>query len=160
MTHSALPTPAAIKLVAEREIRMRLRSKAFVISTIVLMAAVLGSIVIGNIVSSNGELTKVAAVSSAAEFAEATKALDVTEVDSVEEAKQLVIDGEVDAAIVEDAESPTGFKVYGLDAPPGDVINVMSLPPTVELLGEPGQNPFLIYLVSFGFGLLFSSTTL
>ena len=155
MTHSTLSTPAAIKLVAEREIRMRLRSKAFVISTIVLMAAVLGSIVIGNIVGSSGELTRVAAVGSAAEFAEATKALDVTEVDDVEEAKQLVIDGDVDAAIVPDSASPSGVKVYGLDETPGDVVSVLSLRPTVELLGEPGQNPFLIYLVSFGFGLLF-----
>ena len=148
MTYSNLSAPAATWLVAEREIRMRLRSKAFIISTIVLMAAVLGSIVIGNLVGSAGELTKVAAVGSAAEFAESTKALDVTEVDSVDEATKLVTDGTVDAAVVPDTESPSGFKVYGLDEAPGDVINVMSLPPTVELLGEPDQNPFLIYLVS------------
>lgn len=155
MTYSNLSTPAATWLVAEREIRMRLRSKAIVISTIVLIAAVLGSIVIGNILGNAGDLTKVAAVGSAAEFAEATKALDVTEVAGVEEAKRLVIEGKVDAAVVPDTESPSGFKVYGLDEAPGDVIGVMSLPPAVELLGEPGQNPFLIYLVSFGFGILF-----
>ena len=160
MTYTSPSAASATWLVAEREIRMRLRSKAFIISTVVLMLLVLGSIVIGNIVSSNSEPPSVAAVGSAAEYAEATKALDVTEVDSVDEATALVIDGEVDAAIVEDATSPTGFKVYGLDAPPGDVINVMSLPPTVELLGEPGQNPFLIYLVSFGFGLLFFMSAL
>jgi len=155
MTYTSPSTASATWLVAEREIRMRLRSKAFVISTIVLMAAVLGSIIIGNLLGSNAELTKVAAVGTAAEFAEATKALDVTEVGDVEEAKQLVIDGDVDAAIVPDEQSPSGVKVYGLDETPGDVVNAMSLPPTVELLGTPGQNPFLIYLVSFGFGLLF-----
>ena len=160
MTYPTLSAPAATWLVADREIRMRLRSKAFVISTIVLMAAVLGSIVIGNIVSSNGELTKVAAVGAAAEFVEATKALDVTEVEDVAEAKQLVLDGDVDAAIAPDSASPSGFKVYGLDEAPGDVINVMSLPPSVELLGEPGQYPFLLYLVSFGFGLLFFMSAL
>ena len=78
MTYPTLSAPAATWLVADREIRMRLRSKAFVISTIVLMAAVLGSIVIGNLIGNSGELTKVAAVGTAAEFAEATKALDVT----------------------------------------------------------------------------------
>lgn len=155
MTYTSPSTASATWLVAEREIRMRLRSKAFVISTLVLIAAVLGSIVIGNIMSSNAELTKVAAVGSAAEFAEATKALDVTEVAGVEQAKELVVDGTVDAAIVPDSASPSGVKVYGLDETPGEVVSLMSLPPTVELLGTPGQNPFLIYLVSFGFGLLF-----
>ena len=155
MTYTSPSAPAATWLIAEREIRMRLRSKAFVISTIVLMAAVLGSIVIGNLLGSNADLTKVAAVGTAAEYAESTKALDVTKVDDLDEAKQMVIDGDVDAAIVANADSPSGYTVYGLDQTPGDVVSAMSLPPTVELLGEPGQNPFLIYLVSFGFGLLF-----
>ncbi len=155
MTYTTPSVTTGTWLVAEREIRMRLRSKAFVISTIVLMAAVLASIVIGNLVGNSGDLTKVAAVGGAVDFAESSRALDVTEVAGVEQAKQLVLDGEVDAAVVPDTSSPSGFKVYGLDEAPGDVIGVMSLPPSVELLGTPGQNPFLIYLVSFGFGLLF-----
>ena len=121
MTYTTPSAPAATWLIAEREIRMRLRSKAFIISTIVLMAAVLGSIVIGNIASSSGDLTKVAAVGTAVEFAESTKALDVTEVDDVAEAKQLVIDGEVDAAVVPDPDAPSGVKVYGIDEAPSDV---------------------------------------
>ena len=49
-------------LIAEREIRMRLRSKAFVISTLILLLTVLASIVITSIISDNAELDKVAAV--------------------------------------------------------------------------------------------------
>lgn len=155
MTYANLSTGSAVRLVAEREIRMRLRSKAFVISTIVLMVAVLASIVVGNLLSNSGDLTRVAAVGDAIAYTEATEAFDVTAADTVDDAKQLVLDEKVDAAVVVDSSSPSGFTVYGLDEAPGDVIELMSLPPTVELLGEPGQNPFLIYIVSFGFALLF-----
>ena len=155
MTYTSPSTSTATWLVAEREIRMRLRSKAFVISTVVLMAAVLLSIVIGNIVATNGEATKVAAFGPAVAIAEQTDAFDVTTVSGVDEAKKLVLSGDVDAAIVPDESSATGVKVLGLDSPPSDVLSAMSITPSFELLGEEGQNPFLIYLVSFGFGFAF-----
>ena len=155
MTYESPTTAAATWLVAEREIRMRLRSKAFIISTVVLMAAVLLSIVIGNIVSSSGDQTKVAAFGPAIAIAEQTDAFDVTAAPSVEDAKKLVLSGDVDAAIVPDTNSATGVKVFGLDSPPSDVLSAMSITPSFELLGEEGQNPFLIYLVSFGFGFAF-----
>jgi ABC-2 type transport system permease protein len=155
MTYSPPSATGAVRLVAEREIRMRLRSKAFVISTVFLMAAVLLSIVIGHIAMSNSEPPKVAAVGSAVALAQATGALDVTEVTDVEKAKKLVVDGDVVAAVVPDTTNATGVLVYGLDSPPSDVLSVLRVNPSVELLGDPGKNPLLAYFVAFGFGLLF-----
>lgn len=157
------PKPSALStvwLVAEREIRMRLRSKAFVISTAILLLAVLASIVIGNIVSSNAEPTKVAAVGTAIETVENTGQFTVVEADDRAAAEQLVRDGEVEAAVIADDSSPTGVAVIALEEAPGSVLSTLSITPSLELLDPLDQNPFLIYLVSFGFGIAFFMSAL
>lgn len=153
-------TPAflpATRLVAEREILMKLRSKSFLVSTGILMLLVLASVVIGGIMGANPSLSKVAAVGTAVQVAEDTGAFDVTEVGTVDEAKSLVEDGKADAAIVPDdaADSPTGFTVIGLDSAPADVISALSITPGVELLEPSDTDAFLAYIVSIGFGLVF-----
>ena len=154
-TFTSPPTGTAIWLVAEREIRMRLRSKAFVISTAILMLTVLGSIVVGNIVTSNAEPPKVAAVGEAISLAEQTDAFTVIEADDADSAKDLVRSGEVDAAVLPDADAATGVVVVGFDSPPGGVLSAMSITPSFELLEPLSQSGFLIYIVSLGFGLIF-----
>jgi ABC-2 type transport system permease protein len=153
-------TPAfipATRLVAEREIRMKLRSKSFFVSTGILMLLVLGSVIFGGITGANPSLSKVAAVGTAVQVAEDTGAFDVTEVGTADEARALVEDETVDAAIVPDdaADSPTGFTVIGLDAAPGDVISALSITPGVEVLDPASTDAFLAYIVSIGFGLVF-----
>ncbi|MEP6481325.1 MAG: ABC transporter permease [Rhodoglobus sp.] len=153
MTSYTAPTLLqATKLVAEREIRTRLRSKSFVISTLLLMLSVLASIVIGTIVSSNPTPTKVAAVGAAAAAAEGTNLFDVTRVDTLDDGEKLLRNGNVTAVIT---EGSGGITVIGLDAPPSSVISGMSIAPTVQLLKPEGKNPFLIYIVAIGFGLVF-----
>jgi len=148
-------TLATTWLIAEREITMRLRSKAFVISTVILLLSVLGSIVAANIIGGISEPTKVAAVGSAVQTVESTEQFDVIEASDREEAEQLVRDGDAEAAVIPDSESPTGLTVLGLDEAPGGVLDGLSIVPSLELLEAPAQNPLLVYLVSFGFGLIF-----
>ena len=162
MSNHTYQAPGAVQatwLVAEREIRMRLRSKAFLISTGVLLLVVLASVVIGGVVSANPSLTKIATVGSTAPVAEASGAFDITEVHTVEEAEELVRSGEVEAALVPDlaAGAPHGLSVIALEEAPGSVLAFLSVTPDVQLLDpvELGQNPFLIYLVAIGFGLVF-----
>jgi len=157
---SAPGSVATTWLVAEREIRMRLRSKAFVISTVILLLAVLASIVIGNVVSSSAEPTKVAAVGSAIQAVSDTGQFDVIEAGDRADAEQLVRDGEVEAAVVPDESSPTGVSVIGLDDAPGGVLSSLSISPSLELLEPLEHNPVLIYLVSFGFGIAFFMSAL
>jgi ABC-2 type transport system permease protein len=153
-------TPAlapATWLVAKREIIMRLRSKAFVVSTIVLMVVILASVVAGSLIGANPTPTKVAAVGSAVAIAEASGTLDVTEAATVAEAEELVRDGEVDAAITADGATDTssGITVIGLDSAPGDVMSILSIAPDVRILEPLDTDPFLAYIVAVAFGVLF-----
>jgi ABC-2 type transport system permease protein len=155
VTRYVSPTAvSATRLVAEREIRMRLRSKSFLISTLILMVAVLASVVIGGLVGANPSATKVAAVGSAVEVAEQTGAFEITEVASADEAETLVKDGDVDAAIVP-GDGLTGVTVIGLDSAPSDVLSLLSISPEVVVLEESTQNLGLAYLVAIAFGLIF-----
>lgn len=157
MSTAALTFNQAVILVAEREIRMRLRSKAFLISTGLLLLAVLASIVIGGFADANPTSTPVAVVNGAISERDG---LDITAVSTVDEANELVRDGTVDAAITENADSPTGLELIALDSPPGDLIAMLSETPTVTLLETGGQNPGLLYLVAFGFGIVFFMSAL
>jgi ABC-2 type transport system permease protein len=154
VTPTLLP---ATWLVAEREIRMRLRSKAFIWSSVIIMIIALGSVVAGGLFGGSSSLTKVAAVGSAVSVAEDTGVFDVTEADSVEQAERLVRDESVDAAIIPDdaSNSPTGVTVIGLDEEPTDVLSALSISPNVEVLEPAAQNPGIVYLVALGFGLIF-----
>jgi ABC-2 type transport system permease protein len=157
MSTSKYQTPGFAQstwLVAEREMRMRLRSKAFLISTGILLLIVLASVVIGGIVGANPTLPKVAAVGSAVSIAEESGALEVIEAGSVDEAEELVRSEEVEAAIVP-SSGPVGVSVIGYDAPPSSIISVLSIAPQVELLEPTEQNPFLAYIVAVGFGVVF-----
>ncbi|WP_411699957.1 ABC transporter permease [Conyzicola sp.] len=158
-TYSSPAALPAIWLVAEREIRMRLRSKAFLVSTGILMLVVLGSVIAGGIFGANQELPKVAAVGSAVAKAEETKALDVTEVADVNEAEVLVRDGSVDAAIVP-SEGAVGLTVIGLDEAPSGIVSLLSVAPQVQLLEPSDQNSGIVYLVALAFGIIFFSSAL
>ncbi|MFB2599019.1 ABC transporter permease [Herbiconiux sp. P17] len=159
-------------LVARREITMRLRSKAFLISTGILMLAILASIVAGGILSATSQAPKVAVVSASASVVDGITGLDVTQADSVDAAEQLVRDETVDAAILPsgsvtgatgatDAPAPAGqpaldFEVVALSEAPTSVVSMLSVAPQVQLL-EPGDDGdgFLSYIIGIAFGIVF-----
>jgi len=157
--YSSPATLPAIWLVAEREIRMRLRSKAFLVSTGILMLIVLGSVIAGGIFGANQSLPKLAAVGSAISKVEATKAFEVTEVATVDEAEELVRDGSVDAAVVP-SEGAVGLTVIGLDEAPSGVVALLSVAPQIQILEPSDQNPGIVYLVAIAFGIIFFSSAL
>jgi ABC-2 type transport system permease protein len=158
------PRPTFVQstvLVANREITMRLRSKAFLISTGILLLAVLASIVIGSIASANAEPTKIAVQRSAIASLPDLRQFTVTHVDTKAGAVKLVRSGAVEAAIVSSpaasrvGSSPLHITVIGLDAPPSEVIAAVSVPPNVQLLDTSKKSPLLTYFVALGFGLVF-----
>lgn len=159
-TPPSLSVGATTWLVAQREIRSRLRSKAFLISTGLLLLAVLASIVVGSIASATASPTKVAVVGAAAGIVHEVPALKAVPAENVAAASRLVRDGTVDAAVVP-AHASGGrtsglpVRVIALDSPPSDVIDLLSVPPQVTLLTKSTQNPLLSYLVALGFGLVF-----
>ncbi len=85
-------------LVAAREIVMRLRSVAFLVSTGILLAIVLGSIVIGGLMAANPTDIRVAVVEGV-ELGD-VPGIEAVPVDDRVEAEELVRSGDVEAAIV------------------------------------------------------------
>ena len=152
-----LSASQAAWLVAEREIGTKLRSKAFLISSGVLLLLVLGGVLFGGFMSNSGGFggpTKVAAVGGAsAGLSDA--GFEVTEVSDRGSAEQLVLDGEVDAAVVPGGDTPVDLTVLAADSPPSDLVQALSAAPTVELLAPVAENPFLAYLIAVAFGLVF-----
>jgi len=145
-------TGRSVWLVAQREIMVRLRSVAFLVSTGLMLVLLLGSILISAITSANAAPPKVAVVAGVELPADA--GLDLEEVATRDEAEELVLAGDVDAAIVA-ADGPLGFAVLADDTVPMGVIQALSVAPDVELLDATATGGFIGYIVAIGFGLIF-----
>ncbi|MBT1669453.1 ABC transporter permease [Curtobacterium flaccumfaciens pv. flaccumfaciens] len=144
----------AVRLVSAREIQARIRSKAFVVSALILIGMVVASIVVGGIVSkaTADDTTPVAVVDGVS--LPTTSGLDVTESASVDDAERLVTKGDVDAAIVP-SEDPLGYKVVGLDEAPSEVVSALSVTPRIELLDPDALPGGLVYLIAIAFGVVY-----
>ncbi|OAN32812.1 sodium ABC transporter permease [Plantibacter sp. H53] len=156
----------SIGLVAEREVRMRLRSKTFLISTGILLLVILAGIVVGGFLAKNtaSETTKVAVVGNAGAGLVDEKTFDVTEAADVAAAEALVKSGDVEAAIAPATDdNPTGVQVIFDSEASNTLIMQLSAQPQVTILDPDadGSAGFLLYIVSLGFGLVFfvSATT-
>ncbi|KAB1948154.1 ABC transporter permease [Brevibacterium linens] len=146
----------AIGLVIEREIMVRLKSKAFMVSTIlsiVLFGVLVG--VSGALPSLFSSTDKVAVTSAGAKAIEGIDGIEPVAVDDVDEAKALINSEEVESAVVESEDSPTGVAVLSLRSAPESLIGALSLTPQVELLDPDAPDPALTYFIGLGLGLVF-----
>ncbi|MBC7518197.1 MAG: ABC transporter permease [Microbacteriaceae bacterium] len=158
---AALSVTQTIRLVAQREVLTRLRSKSFLISTGVLMLIVLASIIVGALVSSNAELPKVAVQRSVTNALPKIVGFDLQYIDTLVEAERLVRSGAVEAAVVSNSTvSKLGITVIALREVDPAVVAAVSLAPDVRILTPETTNPFLAYLVALGFGVVFFLSTL
>lgn len=156
--------PAAAWLVAQREMRARLRSRTFIISTVILLVAVLGSIVIGSLASSLSSPPRVGVVGSpqvAGKDVDALSGFRFRTIDSTADARELVLSGRLDAAVVADDSERLGYVVLAKEDPPTSLVAALSAQPKVQLLKPSTGNGLLRYFVALGFGLVFfiSATT-
>lgn len=152
-----LSAPQGAWIVAEREITTRLRSKAFLISTGLILLFVLGGVLFSGFAAKSGgfgDAPKVAVVSETAEQINTETFKRVTVADRAA-AEQLVLDGDVDAAVVPGGEGPIDLTVLAKDSAPTDVLQALSAAPTLELLDPGDSNPFLAYIIAIAFGLVF-----
>ena len=144
-------------LVAEREITTKLRSKAFLISTGVLLLLVLGTVLFGGISSKMGGFggeTKVAVVAETADHVN-SEAFEVVKVADRAAAEQAVLSEQVDAAVVPGGDTPVGLTVLAADSPPMSLVQALSASPQVELLKPTTENPMLAYFIAIAFGIVF-----
>ncbi len=152
-----LSAPQAAWIVAEREISTKLRSKAFLISTGVLLLLMLGAVIFGGIVSKTGGFGGTTTVAVVAETADRldSDAFDVVEVADRAAAERAVLDGDVAAAVVPGGDTPVGLTVLAGDSPPLGVVQALTSSPAVELLAPTSENPALAYLIAIAFGIVF-----
>ncbi|MFV0253599.1 MAG: ABC transporter permease [Beutenbergiaceae bacterium] len=144
---------SAATIVAKREIMVRLRSKAYIISSAVLLAG----IVVGVVLASYGpqwfsSTTIVAATSDAAGVVQEIPDIDLVNAASADEVRTLVADGDVDAGVI---GTPDALTVIGDRTPPDEVMFALSTPPAVEILDPNAPHPALAYLVGLGLGIMF-----
>ena len=161
-TVAPAPTPPAAPsfaqsawLVAEREISSKLRSKAFIISFAILFIGALALVVWAGFQTKTVSTTSVAVTADAQQYVSGIPNLDVTQVESRDAADALVASGDVTAAIVADASSPTGFALVADDSAPTSLLMTFAQVPTVELLNPSTTDPGLRYIVAIGLGIIF-----
>ncbi|MEV6298686.1 ABC transporter permease [Actinoplanes sp. NPDC051861] len=146
-----MTTFEAARLVAARELHVKLRDKAFLFSTAFLLVIIIASIVVPSML--DGGPTKVAVVGDTVTAQLTAAGLEVQTVPDVATAEQLVRDDEVEAAVL------PGPEVVALEDPPGDVVDALSAAPPVRLLEPAELDPFLLTIVPVGLAMLFFLTS-
>lgn len=148
-------TARSVWLVAEREIGSKLRSKAFVISTAILFVAALALVVWGGFTAQSNSGTPVAVSADAAAYVQSVPGIEITDSGDAASAEALVESGAVDAAIVADPSSPTGFVVIAESDVPTQLLLSLAQVPPVQLLNPEGSAGALGYVAALGFGVVF-----
>lgn len=141
-----------VRLVAAREVRVKLRDKTFLWSTAIFLLIAICATVLPGVLG--GGASSVAAAAGPAATALADAGLDVRTVADDATAERLVRDGDVDAAVV------AGPRVLAMDEAPSDVVEALSSPPPVELLDPNAVDPTLAFLVPYVFAFVFFLTSL
>ncbi|WP_310019719.1 ABC transporter permease [Microbacterium resistens] len=145
----------AIWLVAEREISSKLRSKAFLISTGILLLIALAGVLIGGFTSKAPSQTAIAVTSETAAAVQGNESLKPTQAADAAEAEKLVRDGTVEAAIVPSSDPTFGYKVVALENAPNSLVMSLAKTPQVEILEPSKTNAALRYFIAIGFGVVF-----
>jgi ABC-2 type transport system permease protein len=123
----------------------------------VLLLFVLAGVLFSGFLAQSGGFggpTKVATVDQVSPEL-ANLGFEVTDAPDRAAAEQLVLDGEVDAAVVPGGDTPVDLTVLAKDSPPSDVMQALSAMPSVELLAPTTDNPALAYIIAIAFGVLY-----
>ncbi|MEU5912051.1 ABC transporter permease [Micromonospora sp. NPDC047527] len=140
----------ATRLVAEREIRVKLRDRTFLFGTLFFLLIAAAGTILPPLLSGGPESV---AVTQEAAGPLRDAGLDVRVVADDRAAEQAVRDGDVDAAVV------AGPKVLAMDDIPNDVVRALSSAPPVQLLDPDAVDPVVAFLVPFIFAFVFFITS-
>lgn len=142
---------AATRLVAAREIRVKLRDRTFILSTLFFLLFSVAGIVLPSLLAGGPSTVAVADGAAAAPLRAA--GLTVRSVADAAAAERLVRSGDVDAAVV------AGPRVLAMQEAPAEVVSALSTAPPVQLLDPNAVDPFLSFMVPFVFALVFFLTS-
>jgi ABC-2 type transport system permease protein len=144
-------TFAAVKLIAAREVKVKLRDKTFLFSTAFFLLFAVASTVLPALLGGGPDTVAVADRGVAATLHQA--GLKVRTVSDDAAAERLVRSGDVDAAVV------AGPKVLAMDESPTGVVEALSTAPPVRLLDPDAVDPFLKFIVPFALAFVFFITS-
>ncbi|GGQ57939.1 ABC transporter permease [Couchioplanes azureus] len=160
-----MTTFQAVQLVAARELRVKLRDKTFIFSTVFFLFIAVASTVLPALF--DGGPTKVAVSTGTAGTAPQRAGLgagtvgaalqgaglDVRTVADDAAAERALRDGDVEAAVV------AGPTVLAMEEAPSEVVGALSAAPSVRLLEGDESDPFLKFIVPFALAFLFFITS-
>jgi ABC-2 type transport system permease protein len=146
-----MSTYAAAKVVAAREIRVKLRDKTFLFSTLFFLLFAIGGTVLPAVFSGGSPAVAVADPATAAVLQQSDLKVRVVADDAA--AEQLLRDGDVDAAVL------AGPEVIAMQERPGEVVTALSTAPPVRLLDPDAVDPVLAFLVPFALAFVFFFTS-
>lgn len=143
---------AAAVLVAGREISTQLRSKAFLVSSALLLLAVLAGIVVSSVLAGRTQqAVPVAAPAAVTARLAGLPGLKVVEVGDEAAALAAVRDGSVDAAVLPGAN----LRVVAMSSAPQALVDALTVRPQVQLLEPKAADQSVRFIVSLAFGLVF-----
>ena len=146
-------TLTAAKLVAAREIRVKLRDKTFIFTTMFLLFFAVAASVVPALLS-GGTTTVATADGSVAATLAQHKGFAVLKVADDAAAEQKVRDGAAAAAVV------AGHEVLAMRETPGNLVQALSTSPPTRLLDPNAVNPALAFLVPYAIAFVFFFTNL
>lgn len=145
----------ATGIVAQREIMTKLRSKSYIISTIILLALVFAGVLFSAVGPQLfDEDTTVATTGGVAASLESIDGLAVESLSSADAVRQAVLDGSVDAGVVP-GDGPSGLLVLADREAPTSLMQMLSISPELQLLDPNAPDPLLTYFIGIAFGIVF-----
>ncbi|MGC5076188.1 ABC transporter permease [Agrococcus sp. DT81.2] len=145
----------ATGIVAQREIMTKLRSKSYIISTIILLALVFGGVIFSAVGPDLfDDDTTVATTGSVASSLQSLDGVAVETLSSADAVRQAVLDGTVDAGVVP-GDGPSGLLVLADREAPGSLMQLLSVAPELQLLDPNAPDPMLTYFIGLAFGIVF-----
>ena len=148
-----MTTFAAARLVAAREIKVKLRDKTFLFSTAFFLLFAVASTVLPALLDGGPSTVAVPPSASSASAALQRAGLTVRPAADEATAEKAVRDGDADAAVL------AGPRVIALDESPDDVVEALSSAPRVQLLEPSDADPFVQFVVPFALAFVFFITS-
>ena len=146
-------TLTAARLVAAREIKVKLRDKTFVFSTLFFLFFAVAATVVPGLLSGRTTTVATADRTVAATLAQ-DKGFKVLKVADDTAAEQAVRDGDAAAAVV------AGPEVLAMRETPSGLVQALSTSPPTRLLDPNAVNPAAAFLVPYAIAFIFFLTSL
>lgn len=153
---------SAVQVVARREIITRVRSKGFVIPTLITVGLLLLAGVAGpKIVDALSAPTTVAVTSENSDLiAGLGEEYETVVLGSDDAARTAVQNADADVAVLTSSQSQAGLLIVAEREAPRGLIGALSVAPDVELLDADSVDPAVAGFIGLGFALVFFMTTL